>query len=110
VPATSYPHGQSVRFVATFYASANPSGAAINPASVFLTLRPLNLTASYVLGWGPASVAGSPGVVKVATGAFIVDFSPSVYGEWSGEWRGDVEGNAALNARDPFTFHVGDVV
>ena len=109
MPATSYPHGQTVRFVATLYASANPSGIPQNAASVLLIFRnPLGSLASY--GLGAASVAGSPGIVKVATGAYVLDFTPSVFGEWRGEWRADLEGNAGLNVRDGFTFRVADVV
>lgn len=109
MPATTYPFGQTVRFIGTFWASANPSGAAINPASAYLTFRdPRGSVASY--GFGSASVAGSPGLVRMATGAYLLDFSPSVFGEWRGQWHGDVEGNGAFIARDPFTFRVADVV
>ena len=103
--ATVYPYGSIIRAVATFYASANPSGAAIQPASVFLLLRnPLGSIASW--GFGAASVAGSPGIVRVATGAYFLDMRASVAGGWHYAWEAPIDADGALTARDEFAFVV----
>lgn len=100
---TVYPYGAIVRAIATFWASANPSGVAIAPASVFCLLRnPLGSVASY--GFGAASALGSPGIVKVATGAYLIDHRASVAGVWNYAWEATLD--AGLTARDEFSFVV----
>lgn len=103
--ATVYPYGQTVRAVATIWASATPEPLPINPAScIFLARNPLGSVASW--GFGVASISGSPGIVKVATGAFILDHLASVQGEWHTVWEAPLDSGLSLWVRQEESFVV----